>query len=816
MKKLRKFAALVMALMMFATLLAACGDTNLRLSLAVEGGVTSVAPGGSAKFTATVVEGETDSIVYSITAGSEHATIDSSTGDLDVLPTAQYGATISVVATSGEVTSNTVSITVASPSLTSVTISANASDKVVAGQQISFSAVVAPSTISGATVVYTVNGAAAINGNVMTVNADAAEDSVISVKATATYDGKSVESNTLTFTVIPLTDTDYSISIVNENLTVDKYGTAQVIEAEIYDGNHKVEGVDVSYQITSGSEYIDVNYQTGSVTAKGHGTATVTVSIAGTTESATCTINSIVPPDAISMPSNLPQDDSVNFAVGLWDYSYTETTDGFYVNTATATLSSSKLKFEPSIEGTNVCQDYTVTFLENDVVKDDIAEYDYETKEITFKRAGTFTISIISDSGSAKETPFTRELIVNNGINVDSMAEFLAVMNNYNYQSDTRYQSVNLFSNLTGFDGMFTADSAQQTVDRIRNHHVASFGDRYIYGNNFDIDLSNIRILSYTEYISTGVDMDDFLNFQTYGTWSDLAGAYMPSQKLFTVELYDLSVKGNLGTFTPTGDSGTADVTDENTLKKENGTPGNRAFRRGVNINAYVRFYGDENPDMKGELIEEQSCVCKGFTMKNVTVNGFYIGTALTGVTEGEVTDCVFTGSYAGCVDVTRCQIVFENIYFGQCGVSGIELTDRNSDKAGENFDEKQSITFKGEIVCENLTDGSTPHMKYDDTLNQFNALLMANLGGLTPDARSNFLYPKSDTVTTDQINWFVFIEGSDLEEISDINFVDCTWGDGDVITTKDTESMFMRKAITMGGAVAGYIYVVNPNYVGA
>ena len=73
MKKLRKFAALVMALMMFATLLAACGDNNLRLSLAVEGGVTSVAPGGSAKFTATVVEGETDSIVYSITAGSEHA-----------------------------------------------------------------------------------------------------------------------------------------------------------------------------------------------------------------------------------------------------------------------------------------------------------------------------------------------------------------------------------------------------------------------------------------------------------------------------------------------------------------------------------------------------------------------------------------------------------------------------------------------------------------------------------------------------------------------------------------------------------------------
>ena len=112
-----------MALMMFATLLAACGDNNLRLSLAVEGGVTSVAPGGNAKFTATVVEGETDSIVYSITAGNEHATIDSSTGDLDVLPTAQYGATISVVATSGEVTSNTVSITVAAPSLTSVTIS---------------------------------------------------------------------------------------------------------------------------------------------------------------------------------------------------------------------------------------------------------------------------------------------------------------------------------------------------------------------------------------------------------------------------------------------------------------------------------------------------------------------------------------------------------------------------------------------------------------------------------------------------------------------------------------------------------------------
>lgn len=788
MKKLRKFAALVMALMMFATLLAACGDNNLRLSLAVEGGVTSVAPGGSAKFTATVVEGETDSIVYSITAGSEHATIDSSTGDLDVLPTAQYGATISVVATSGEVTSNTVSITVASPSLTSVTISANASDKVVAGQQISFSAVVAPSTISGATVVYTVNGAAAINGNVMTVNADAAEDSVISVKATATYDGKSVESNTLTFTVIPLTDTDYSISIVNENLTVDKYGTAQVIEAEIYDGNHKVDGVDVLYQITSGSEYIDVNYETGSVTAKGHGTATVTVSIAGTTVSETCTINSIVPPDSIFMPSDLPQDEKVKFAFGLRDYNGGSLTD-------------SSLGFEPVIGGTNVCRDYTVEFFENGVKDENIAEYNSETKAITFKKTGTFTIRVTSASGSARETVYEREIFVNNGINVRTMADFIAVMNNAEHQNDEQYQSVNLFADLIGFDG----SAAQQTVEAIRNQTIASFGDRYLYGNDFSIDLSNVRIITRNERVSSGgLNVPDFMNFKGYGNWGG-DGLFHSDAKLFTVEIYDLSLTGNIGASTEFSKLDLPEQIPSGGILDD--TPANRAYRRGINIASEHGYYDDDNSSSTAEVFDEANAqVCKDLVMQNVTVSGFYIGTTLQGVANGNITDCTFTDAYASSVDTLCSQITFRDVVFGQCGVAGIELTSKYYDEAGENFDQKQTITFEGTIVCENWANGKSNHMAYDDTLNVFMDIVKANMPS-DADARSNLL-----TDEAKGINWLIYVDAGDADAISDIRFNTASVADAPE-SGKDTEHIFLKKTVEYSGSPLGVIYVGNLNY---
>lgn len=808
MKKLRKFAALVMALMMFATLLAACGDKNLRLSLAVEDGVTSVAPGGSAKFTATVVEGETDSIVYSITAGSEHATIDSSTGDLDVLPTAQYGATISVVATSGEVTSNTVSITVASPSLTSVTISANASDKVVAGQQISFSAVVAPSTISGATVVYTVNGAAAINGNVMTVNADAAEDSVISVKATATYDGKSVESNTLTFTVIPLTDTDYSISIVDENLTVDKYGTAQVIEAEIYDGTHKVEGVDVSYQITSGSEYIDVNYQTGSVTAKGHGTATVTVSIAGTTESATCTIKSIVPPDAISMPSNLQNVDSnVEFAFGLHDYA-----DGSVVNTAA-------LAFEPTIGGTNVCQDYTVTFLENGVAKDDIAEYDSETKEISFKRTGTFTISVVSDSGSVRETPFSREIIINDGINVDTLEEFVAVMNNESLQNNTIYQNVNIYGTLS---------STAQTATEINSLAIVSFGDRYIHGNGNVIDLSKVKILTIGEWgqPTNYTAFPDFMRFRGYGSMQSGIFVADSSRKTFDVQIFNLSIISNLDVTksvseldlpTPIPDGGIGE-----------NTPANRVLRRGIHINAEHAYYDHDGQTGTAEIFNEANAqICTNMILQDVSVYGFYIGTTLQSVADGTITDCSFGGAYASSMDILCSNITFTGTNtFTKCGVAGLELSERYGDEApvfnGSNweFTGRTTINFEGMLDFSDCwADGASNHMAYDDTLNQFNMLLQGNLMGYSDEAISNIQRPTDDNERY-EINWLIFVEGSDSDKLPVVTFNEesiGTVGDGDTIDTVNYTDRFIGKTVYYNpesqSNMAGYIYVGNINY---
>lgn len=795
MKKFRKFAAVVVAFMMLTTTLAACGNNNpLKLSLSTKDSVTSVLPGQSVEFVATVVEGEAnESIVYSITSGGSNATINSSTGEMDVLPGATYGAEITVVASCGDVNSNAVTVTVATPSVTSVTIGSNVSGgKVLAGQVVTLSASWTPSNVT-ATVNYTITAGsdyATLSDNMLTVNSDAAVDSVIKVKATV----RGVDSDELTFTVGLAADSDLTISLDSDVFQADKNAASQTkISLDVIDGEGRlVKDAPIVYTVTEGIGLITVS-DDGAINAIGHGTAKVEVRVEGTNATAFCTVNSIVPPDSISMPSDLPQNESVNFAFGLHDYD-------------NGNIRNSALTFVPNITGTNVCQDYTVTFSKitdgNAAIDTQSATYNYETKEITFTEVGRFVISVTSNSGSVKETTYQREILINNGINVKTMADFIDVMNNYNTQNEEMYKSVNLFADLTGFDG----SQGEQTVDMIRNQTIASYGDRYLYGNDYSIDLSNVRIITQAERTSSGsLNVPDFMNFKGYGSRGG-DGYFYSSQKLFTVEIYDFSLTGNLGASTSFDK---LDLPPKPTGGIGDGTPANRAYRRGINISGEHRYYDDDYNAGTPEVLDEANAqVCKNMVMQNVTVSGFYIGTTLQAIVNGNVTGCTFTDAYASSVDTLCSQITFRDVTFGQCGVAGIELTASYFDEAGESFNQKQSIKFEGTIVCDNWANGKSHHMAYDDTLNVFMDIVKENLPD-NADAMSNML------VSEDQgINWLIYVAAGDADAISDIQFNASTVADAPD-TGKDTTHEFLRKTVSYGDQALGVIYVGNLNYQG-
>ncbi len=170
-------------------------------SLVLEADKTSLVRGDSVTLSAALkAEGKEDiaaeDVVYSITAGSEYATL--TANSLTVLNSAPDGAEIKVKAREGATWSNELTLKVSVPA-ESISVSAGGATNILAGQSIVLSATVSPAGAQSDVVWTITEGAdsAAISGNVLVVNAGAVTGKTVKVKATV----GAISSEELTFTV---------------------------------------------------------------------------------------------------------------------------------------------------------------------------------------------------------------------------------------------------------------------------------------------------------------------------------------------------------------------------------------------------------------------------------------------------------------------------------------------------------------------------------------------------------------------------------------------------------------------------------------
>ena len=98
--------------------------------------------------------------------------------------------------------------------------------------------------------------------------------------------------------------------------------------------------------------------------------------------------------------------------------------------------------------------------------------------------------------------------------------------------------------------------------------------------------------------------------------------------------------------------------------------------------------------------------------MKNITVSQFRNGLMFERIVgNGLVQNVHAYNCFANGIEVASSNFTLENIKFGKCGAAGIELSPAYSNKSGVNFDQNQTITFKGELdVSENYTNGATKY----------------------------------------------------------------------------------------------------------
>ena len=97
--------------------------------------------------------------------------------------------------------------------------------------------------------------------------------------------------------------------------------------------------------------------------------------------------------------------------------------------------------------------------------------------------------------------------------------------------------------------------------------------------------------------------------------------------------------------------------------------------------------------------------------------------------------------------------------------------------------------------------------------------LLQGNLMGYSDEAISNIQRPTDDNERY-EINWLIFMEGSDSDKLPVITFNEesiGTVGDGDTIDTVNYTDRFIGKTVYYNpesqSNMAGYIYVGNINY---
>ena len=724
MKIAKKLSALLLAVIMLFSMIACDGifsnkdDSGTTAQLVLEADKTTVNPGKTVTFSSVLKDGEEvstpDDTTYSITEGSDYATISGNT--LTVNENVPNNAEIKVVAKSGDVTSNTVVVTVVKP-LSALNISADKSGEVDRGSFINLSVTKTPDDSEGTVSWVVVEGSdkATVAENKLFINGDAIGGTVIKVKAVC----GTVESNVLTFTVKlnqqELNDSSYIVVFDDESVVLDKNGlTSPTLNVIVYNGNYEeVTDQIIDYVVLEGDEFLSISQDGNAcaLTAIGHGTATVKATIRGTSIAETATVKVIVPPTAINLPEVLRERPNHNYSFSAKNPS---------------TKEAYTLPFETTVVGDNVCTDTTVSFTHADgTTGDSVATY--ANGSITFLKEGLVTVTVTSNSGSRYETSVSYTFDVNNGYNVSTFEELVAIANNPAYTGSLPINLV-VTEKPVGADKTYGYDLVPATALLAKADQ--SFGDvidakntvRFINkgviinGNFHKIDASELRVPTSEEITTNG------------GSWGEHnalveifpAVRENASSTAYKVELYNLTVIGN------------CPIDFETTSHKPGGV-----YNRGIMI---------------GNLNDSAYPANYYLTTKNVQAEAFRAGMRLLHIVDGRMDNTKVDNCFGNGLEIGGSILTLNNTTYGACGATGIEIVPEHSNMAGLNRNMNQQVTYAGnvELTFFNNFSNPTKYMQNYKAVGDYTVPIILNAAITDP----------TNALTNNQVSHFMNAEG--------------------------------------------------------
>ena len=603
-------------------------------------------------------------------------------GRLTANTDAEVGSEIKVWAEAGEKKSKVLKITVIDLAPSEVKLNL-VSDKIkVGGGRIGFNVGLTPTyaTIRDYEVSITkINNAeptdvnknwAAIEGDEFVLGADAPIGTVFEL--TASIVGHTDIAGKATITVVETTPMD---EIRASDITIDTVSSAnKTVDVAAYYNNKFVETTADMFTYSSSDENVAKVNADGTVNAKGHGVATITVSAAGTDATTEFKVYVIAPPTSIELQN-------VSSLI-------TQTSTFSYGKADTLNLSLKGINANYTCSNAHTFSfamlDENGTAIGN-IESDDIATVG-DNNAITFKKTGKVQITIKSNSTLNGQTTTEAQKIVvvnvNEGKNISTIAEFKAYAKQNTQVVANMVKDLYLTAN-ENF-GLYT-DGNYATLD--------FYGDRTINGNGYLISTQDLPLAT------SNAKGDDFLRFRAVN-----------SSTPFSVKIYDFSI---IGCGSVTGAyNGNVEANKNSAVVSSNGDYIN-TYRRGL------RIYGSVYADVVNNATK---AYVKDMEVKKVSVSGFDVAIRVEHAVNGVMSDINVANCFSNGMEFSQNILTLNNVTLGQVGAFGIEMTpDDMKDKttanpqgtAGKNYDQTASLTLTGYINSENYNNGaSTPYMQ--------------------------------------------------------------------------------------------------------
>ena len=662
-------AFLIIAIALFAVLLVGCGDkevTELRLSL-TNSSKLSYSPGEIVNLTIEAnAEFDENNITLVVTNGNSDVTIMRSS--LKINDDAQPGQTITLYATYGEIISDTLTFSVAHIEASEIFLNID-KDVFYSSEIIALSATYLPTNATRPleyTIVEGQDKASIIDGNRLSINGNAQTGDKIRVCAKM----GEVYSKSFEITVTALTDNMISgFMFNNSSLTIDSsidsLSQSIYISAYVGDDFREITTNLPTLTVAEGEDVIRI-IDNNHIEALNSGSATISAKYKNFEEQQlTVTVN--MTPDQVRLPENFRE---------VADYNYAH---------------SQAIEFSPSIINSHGSEDLKMmvsgtlnaTFLSEDGVwrlENGSQDISYDGKELTINTIGDYEIYFESLSGCAVEVQSPKmTLSINNGTNVSTKEEFISAL------SPREEAVVNLKCDIF-FEG--------------GSEVVNAYGDKTINGNGFKIDLSSQ--LTDAEMAEKGLDYGGscFLNFYSNDNTTP-----------YNVLLQDLEIVGNVGMLSLEefakykGDS--EEEVNNHLTSADTDYFTETGYKRALNFSATNSITPDGNTAYT-------YCVP---VVKNVTISQFTCGISFEHCIDeialgiqnprAVIEDVTLFDLFGDGVRCMGSKISAGDVNIGTVGGSPFSCSATDTDLAGIYRNENNKFIILGNIICDNIIDGS-------------------------------------------------------------------------------------------------------------